>query len=187
MIIQKNDPYTEPSFSVQNRLARLIWGAVYLLLFRSSFRLMHGWRNQLLRLFGASVGRHVHIHASVKIWAPWNLVIGNFVGIGEGANLYCMDKISIGDFAVISQGAHLCCGSHDFNAPNFQLITAPVIVGRRAWVCAEAFVGMGVVIDDGVVLGARSVLMKSISEPWTVWAGMPAKKIGVRQTVQELN
>lgn len=177
MIIENNNPYTEPSFSLQNRLARFAWGIVYIFLFRPSPRVAYGWRNILLKLFGAQIGKHVHIHSSVKIWAPWNLVIGNFVGVGDGVNLYCMDKISIGDHAVISQGAHLCCGSHDFNRNNFQLITAPISVAPRAWVCADAFIGMGVVLAEGMVLGARSVMTKTVDAPWTVWVGMPAQKI----------
>jgi putative colanic acid biosynthesis acetyltransferase WcaF len=180
MIIQKDSPYTGPSFGLQNRLGRLAWGIVYTLLFRPTPRLMHAWRNMILRLFGAQIGQHVHIQANVKIWAPWNLEVGNFVGIGEGVNLYCMDKITIHDYAVVSQGAHLCAGSHDFNQPSFQLITAPISIGTRAWVCADAFIGMGVTIPEGVVLGARSLVSKSITESWTVWGGVPAQKIAVR-------
>jgi putative colanic acid biosynthesis acetyltransferase WcaF len=183
MIIQNNNPFTEPSFSLQNRLARLVWHIVYLIAFRPTPKFMHGWRNLVLRTFGARIGAHVHIQSSVKIWAPWNLEVGNFVGIGAGVNLYCMDLIAIGDYAVISQGAHLCAGSHDFNRANFQLITAPICIGARAWVCADAFVGMGVTLADGVVLGARGMAAKSIDEAWTVWGGVPAKKIGVRQSV----
>ena len=134
----------------------------------------------LLKIFGAKIGVHVHIHASVKIWAPWNLEIGDFVGVGDGVNLYCMDHIKIGDFAVISQGAHLCCGSHDFNRANFQLITAPIVIGNRVWVCADTFICMGVTVPEGVVLGARSVITKTIKETWSIWAGMPARKIGER-------
>lgn len=180
MIIQDNNPYTEPSFSLRNRLARLVWHTVYLVAFRPSPRVLHGWRNTLLRLFGARIGKSVHIYSSVKIWAPWNLQIGDYVGIGDGVNLYCMDRIQIDDFAVISQGAHLCTGSHDFNRPNFQLITAGIVVGARAWICADAFVGMGVVIADGVVVGARGLVCRSIPEAWTIWAGVPARQTGVR-------
>lgn len=180
MILQGNDPYRGPSFSLGNRLLRAVWGVVYLLLFRSSPRPFHAWRTLLLRLFGAKLGQHVHVYPSVKIWAPWNLHIGSFVGIGDGAILYCMAKITIGDHAVISQGAHLCAGSHDFNSPNFQLITAPIFIGGRVWLCAESFVGPGVSIAEGSVVGARGVVSKTISEPWLVWAGVPVKQVGVR-------
>lgn len=180
MIIQNKNPHVGPSFSFRNRAARLIWEVAYCLIFRPTPRFMHSWRNAVLRLFGAYIGQHVHIHSTVKIWAPWNLSIGSFVGIGDGVNLYCMDRIELGDYAVISQGAHLCCGSHDFNRSNFQLITAPIIIETRAWVCADVFIGMGVSIPEGTVLSARSVITKSITESWSIWGGAPAKKIGQR-------
>ncbi len=36
MILQDNDPFTQPSFSLGNRAARALWGVVWLLLFRPS-------------------------------------------------------------------------------------------------------------------------------------------------------
>jgi len=180
MILQGNDPYRGASFSLSNRLIRAVWGLVYLLLFRISPRPFHVWRSFLLRLFGAKLGRDVHVYPSVKIWAPWNLIVGNCVGIGDGATIYNMDKIIIGDNSVISQGTHLCTGSHDFNAPNFQLITSPISIGNHVWLCAESFVGPGVSIADGSVVAARGVVSKTINEPWLVWAGVPVKRIGIR-------
>ena len=162
-------------------LARLAWSVVRCTLYRISFRTMHGWRCMLLRLFGAKVGRRVLIHANVRVWAPWNLELGDYVWVGEGANLYSMDKIIVEDYAVVSQGVHLCCGSHDPHSENFQLIAAPIIIRTRAWICTEAFVAPGVEIAEGVVLGARGLASKSIDVPWTIWAGVPARQIGVRR------
>jgi putative colanic acid biosynthesis acetyltransferase WcaF len=181
MIIQGNDPYTQASFSLRNRLARALWGVVWLLLFRPSPRPFHAWRRLLLRAFGARLGQHVHIHASVNIWAPWQLRVGNRVGIASGVTLYNMAPMDLGDGCVISQGAHLCGGSHDIDAPNFQLLARPICLQKDVWVCADAFVGMGVCIAEGCVLAARSVAMKSIPQPWTVWAGHPAKYLRARQ------
>jgi putative colanic acid biosynthesis acetyltransferase WcaF len=180
VILQGNNPYTGPSFSFLHRIKRQIWNTVWLFFFRPTPKPLHKWRNLLLKIFGAKLGRHVHIHASVKIWAPWNLQVGSYVGIGEGVNIYCMDQINIGDYAVVSQGTHLCGGSHDFNSPNFQLIAAPITIGNRVWICADSFVGLGVSIAEGSVIGARAVVTKSIIESWSIWAGMPVKKIGIR-------
>ncbi|WP_047549753.1 acetyltransferase [Methylotenera sp. G11] len=187
MILQGNDPYRGASFSLGNRLMRVVWGVVYLMLFRSSPRPLHAWRSFLLRLFGAKVGSGCHVYPAVKIWAPWNLVLGDHVGVANGVNLYSMDKINVGDFAVISQGAHLCTGSHDYNSSNFQLITSPIAIGSRVWLCAESFVGPGVSIADGSVVAARSVVSKTINEPWLVWAGVPVKQVGVRDKQRVLN
>jgi putative colanic acid biosynthesis acetyltransferase WcaF len=108
-------------------------------------------------------------------------VIGNGVGIGPGANLYNMANITIEDFAVISQGTHLCGGSHDYNATNFQLIAKPIHIGRFVWVCADAFIGLGVSIPEGAVIGARSVVTKSLPFTWSVYAGNPCRKVGERK------
>ena len=165
---------------------RLIWFIVWILLFRPTPRGMFLWRNILLKIFGAKLGIHVHIHGSVKIWAPWNLRIGNYVGVGEGANFYSMDLITIKDYAVISQGTHLCCGSHDYNASNFQLFAKPIVIEKRVWLCADSFVGPGVTIAEGSVIGARGVVSKSISDAWSVWVGVPVKRVGSRKKEQVL-
>lgn len=181
MIIQNNDPYRNPSFSISNRFRRLIWNCVWLLLFRFSPRAFHTWRAMLLKLFGAKLGKGVHIYPAAKIWAPWNLEAGNYVGVADGVTIYNMDMIRIGHYSVISQGAHLCGGSHDYNSTNFQLFAKPIILGEYVWVCAEAFISLDVTIPNGVVIGARSVVTKTIVDPWSVYAGQPAKRIGSRQ------
>ncbi len=88
-------------------------------MFRYSPRQFHLWRSFLLRLFGASIGEKVHVYPRVKVWAPWNIRLGDECGIGNGAILYSQGTITIGRRAVISQGAHLCAGTHDYNLPGF--------------------------------------------------------------------
>lgn len=180
MLIVKNKFDGSPCFTLANRALRALWGLTYLLLFRFSPRPLHFWRSFLLRLFGASIGKNCHIYPSVRIWAPWNLIFGKNIGIGDRSIIYSMDKITIDDYVVISQGSHLCAGSHDINSSSFQLVTSPLSIGRNVWLCAETFVGPGVCIAEGSVIGARGVVAKSISEPWCVWAGVPVKKIGLR-------
>jgi putative colanic acid biosynthesis acetyltransferase WcaF len=174
MIIQGNDPATQASFSLGNRLARAVWGFAWALLFRLSPRPLHAWRRGLLRLFGAKLGDHVHVYANVRIWAPWQLTIGDRAGIADGVTLYNMAPLTIGNDCTVSQGAHLCGGSHDIDSANFQLVARPIALADNVWICAEAFVGPGVHIARGCVVGARAVVMKTIDEPWTVWAGNPA-------------
>lgn len=181
MILQGNDPYRAPSFSLSNRMLRALWGMVYLLLFRISPRPFHAWRVLLLRMFGAKIGRGCHVYPRVKVWAPWNLVLGSYVGVADDVTLYCMDKISVGDYAVISQGAHLCGGTHDYNSRNFQLVAKPIVIGIHAWVCAEAFIHPGVTVPDGAVVGARAVVARSLPEPWAVYAGNPCRQMSTRQ------
>ncbi len=174
------DPAREPSFSLKNRLARALWGVVWMVLVRPSPRPLHRWRAMILRIFGARLGRNVHVYPAVRIWAPWNLILGDDVGIGNNATLYSMATITIGTRAVVSQGAHLCTGTHDFEDPHFQLRARPIIIGAHAWICAEAFIGPGVEIGEGAVVGARAVATRTVPG-WTVVAGNPATFIKERR------
>jgi putative colanic acid biosynthesis acetyltransferase WcaF len=181
VILQGVDSRTGPSFSLGNRMARGLWGMVWLLAFRPSPRPAHAWRVMLLRLFGARIGQHFHIHSSCRVWAPWQFEAGDHVGVGEGVNFYNMASLIIGHGAVISQGAHLCGGTHDYRSRHFQLVAQAITVGERAWVCTEAFIGPGVSVPEGCVIGARAVLMKTPAEgAWGVYAGNPATFIKQR-------
>jgi len=179
MTSTNTNTFTEASFSLTNRLARILWQIVWKGLASWSPKPMHGFRAMLLSLFGAKVGRGAHIYPKVAIWAPWNLEIGEEAGIADGVILYSQGKIIIGRRAVISQGTHLCAGTHDYEHPGMPLITKPITVGDYAWITAEAFVHGGVTIGDGAVIGARSVVTKDMPE-WTVCAGHPCKPLKPR-------
>lgn len=155
------------------------WRVVYLALFRFSPRPFHVWRSFLLRLFGAKIGKGAHIYPAVKIWAPWNLEIGDEVGIGNGVILYSQAKIIIGRRAIISQGTHLCTGTHDYTKKGHPLIAFPIIIEEEAWLAAEVFVHPGIRIGQGTVIGARSVVTKEMPS-WMVCAGHPCKPLKAR-------
>jgi putative colanic acid biosynthesis acetyltransferase WcaF len=59
------------------------------------------------------------------------------------------------------------------------LIGAPIIVEADVWVAADVFIGPGVTVGAGAVVGARSSVFRDV-EPWTVVAGLPARKIADR-------
>jgi putative colanic acid biosynthesis acetyltransferase WcaF len=148
-------------------------------LFRFSPRIFWGWRASLLRMFGATIGRKVHIYQSARIEIPWNLSIGDYAAIGDRATIYNLGKLSIGPGATISQGAHLCGGTHEYKKADMALVKAPITIGKGAWVCADAFVGPHVVIGDYAIVGARAVAMRHV-DAWTIVVGNPAKSIGRR-------
>lgn len=177
--MHNQDTHTGPSFSFKNRLARVLWGIVANSVFRFSPKPFHSWRSFLLRSFGAKVGSGVHVYPQVKIWAPWNLDLGDECGIGNGAILYSQGKITIGKRVVISQGAQLCSGTHDYNDPGFPLITMPIRIGDQAWIAADAFIHPGITIGEGCVVGARAVVTKDMPA-WMVCAGHPCKPIKER-------
>ena len=165
-----------PSFSLGNRLLRVVWMATWLVFARFTPPPLHGWRRLILRLFGAKIAPGARVHASVTIWLPANLDLGVEALIGPGARIYNQGRITIGARTVVSQRAHICASSHDISDPQFQLICRPVVIGDQCWVAAEAFVGPGVTMADRSVLGARAALF-SDAEADSVYSGNPAIRI----------
>ncbi len=165
-------------YSLIEQMLRVLWG-VGKLLFRLSPRICFGWRRFVLRAFGAKVGKNVCIYNSAVIYMPWNLEIGEWSSIGEYAFIYNLGKINIGNHATISQRAHLCAGTHDFTDPALPLLKPPIVVKEQAWVCADAFVGPGVTVGEGAIVGARAVVVKDI-QPWDIVVGNPARVVRKR-------
>lgn len=159
--------------------ARVLW-AFGRQVFRLIPRHLYGLRNALLRLFGAKIGRAVHVSNTAIVYFPWELSIGNESAIGDYAYLYNLARLEIGDRVTISHRAHLCGGTHDYRDPALPLVKARIEIGDDAWICADAFVGPNTSIGAGAVVGARAVVMKDV-EPWTVVAGNPAQVIRTRQ------
>lgn len=168
------------SFSLRNRLLRLVWQAAWLVLARFTPPPLHGWRRLVLRLFGARVAAGARVHGSAMIWLPANLELGTNCLVGPRVRLYNQGRITIGARTVVSQGAHLCASSHDLSDPHFQLLLRPITIGAQCWIAAEAFVGPGVTMGDRAVLAARGALFADAGAD-TIYRGNPA--VAVRQRV----
>ncbi len=133
----------------------------------------------LLKFFGAKVSFKSTVYSSAKIYMPWNLYMDDFSCIGPDVNIYNVDKIILKSNVVISQNAYLCTASHNINSLKNELVTKPIFIHAYAWVGTEAYIGPGVTILEGAVVGARACVFKNIDE-WNVVGGNPAKFIKKR-------
>jgi putative colanic acid biosynthesis acetyltransferase WcaF len=59
------------------------------------------------------------------------------------------------------------------------LLKPPIVIEDQVWICADAFVGPGVTVGKGAVVGARAVVVKDVG-PWDVVAGNPARFVKKR-------
>lgn len=170
--------------SLSNKIARTLWNLVWILLFRPfGTKLFLPWRLFLLKLFGAKVHWDSGVYCSTKIWAPWNLILGQNAWLGPDVICYNQALVSIGEDAIVSQYAYLCTAGHDVSkriCAEEGLRIAPIRIEKDAWVGTRAFVGMGVTIGEGAVVGASASVYKDV-EPWTVVGGNPAKVIKRRE------
>lgn len=166
-------------YSSTEMVRRVLW-ILLQPLFRFSPRPCFGWRRFLLRRFGAKVGRDVNIYGSATVYMPWNLEIGDWSAVGEWALIYNLGPVRIGSRVTISQRVHLCAGTHDYRDSSMPLLKPEISIGDQAWICADAFVGPGVHVGDGAVVGARAVAIKDVSA-WVVVAGNPAHEVNKRE------
>jgi putative colanic acid biosynthesis acetyltransferase WcaF len=135
----------------------------------------------MLRLMGARIGAHCLVMPGVRVLMPWNLSMGEWTSLGESVNVYNFAMITLGSQTVVSQFSYLCTGSHDYNQSHMPLTFEPIHIGSQAWVAAGAFVAPGVSIADGVVVGAMSVVTRSLDETWTIYAGNPCRRVKSRR------
>ena len=161
-------------------LVRTLWLIVNAVFLQNPINLSSGLKVFILRLFGGRIGRGVVFKPSVNVKYPWNLTVGDYSWIGEGAWLDSLDCIVIGSNVCISQGAYFCTGNHDWGDPAFGLVVKPIVVEDGAWVGARATVLPGVTVKTHSIIAAGTVISKD-TEPYMVFAGNPA--IAVKERV----
>jgi putative colanic acid biosynthesis acetyltransferase WcaF len=165
-------------YSRAEQAQRMCWGLGRWMI-RLSPRPCFAWRRAILRLFGARIGKNVNVYSSTYLYMPWNVDIGDWAALGEDVLVYSLGKVTIGRNASVSYRSHLCAGTHDFRDPALPLLKPPVVIEEGVWIGTEAFIGPGVTVHAGAIVGARAVVVKDV-EPMVIVAGNPARIVGRR-------
>ena len=165
----------ENALGRKHQIIRFIWNITWTLFARWLPRSIgRRWKNLLLRLFGAKLAKSAHVYSSAKIYYPANLIMGENTCLASDVDCYNVAPIILEDNVTVSQGTYLCTASHDITDASNPLVTASIILRDQSWIGARAFVGMGVEVGQGAVVGATASVYKNV-EPWTVVGGNPAK------------
>lgn len=167
-------------WTTREKIGRGLWMLLRVPLFRLTWHNWYAWRRLVLRAFGAMIAPGCTIRPTVHIEIPWLLEMDEGATLGDHAIVYNLGKIRIGRRTTISQYAHLCAGSHDMNLADLPLLRPPITIGSDCWIAADAFVGPGVTVAQGTVLGARSSLFHDTT-PWSVYVGSPARRVRERE------
>ncbi len=163
-----------PGFRGRSAAVCQVWWIVQSTLFALSPQFMYSWRNWLLRMFGAKLGKNVLVRPTARITFPWKLQVGDNSWIGDNVAIYNLAQISIGSNSVISQRSYLCTGSHDYQAEDFKIAALPINIGSSSWIATDVFVAPGVCIGNNVVVGARSTVFSDLPSG-KIYTGSPAK------------
>ncbi|MDD1428133.1 hypothetical protein MEO94_27515 [Dolichospermum sp. ST_sed9] len=137
-------------------------------------------RTAYLNAYLAKVGTGISVQMGCKFLNGRNVYLGdrnviNFGCLLDGrhSQIQTGADVSIGPEAII-----LTLG-HDPQSSDFAARGADVNIGDRAWIAYRAIILPGVNIGEGAVVGAGSVVSRSV-DPYCIVAGNPAKVIGER-------
>ena len=163
----------------KNRTIQLCWYFVNILFFISPLNPFNQLKIQLLRLFGAKIGKGVVIKPGVNIKYPWRLLIGDYTWIGENVWIDNLDDVVIGSNCSISQGAMLLCGNHNYKKEAFDLITKQIVLEEGVWVGTQSVICPGVTLKSHAILSVGSVATTDL-DAYSIYQGNPAVKIRER-------
>lgn len=129
-----------------------------------------------------NVGRGSSILMSVKIRGI-NILIGdNSIINGE-----CLldgrgeSRLIIGNNVDIAPYVKLWTVDHDPHSNTHEFRNKDVYVGNNVWIASSVTVLPGVNIAEGTVVATGAVVTKD-TEPYSIVAGIPAKKVGMRES-----
>ncbi len=98
----------------KHQLIRFLWSITWALFASWLPRSVgKGWKNFLLRLFGARIAKTAHVYSSAKVYYPANLIMGEYSCLASDVDCYNVAPVTIGDNTTVSQGPYLCAASHD--------------------------------------------------------------------------
>lgn len=171
--------YSSP-WSMRQKICMLLWDLSWTLFCSWTPKPLNAWRLMWLSLFGASIHGNPFVHQRCRISLPWNLTLHDRACLGDGAVAYSLGEIEIMQDATVAQEAYLCTGTHDFHNPMRPLQTSKILIGKSAFIGARSFVMPGVSVGDGAIVGACSVVTRSVASGARV-AGTPAKSLKTNQ------
>jgi len=149
-------------------------------------------------------GKNVTIYATAKLCYPENIVLGdgviiddfvfivakqftklgNYVHIASFTSITGGGVFTMGDYSTLSSGVRIFTGTEDLRgmlgaavpAPYREAIRSYVEIGKHCMVGGNSVILPGVVIPDGTVIGAMSlVLQDTVLKPWAIYAGWPVR------------
>ena len=136
---------------------------------------------ELAELFSELIGKPVG--EAFGLFPPFytdfgkNITVGDRVFINAGCKFQDQGGIFIGDGALIGHGVVLATLNHDLDPEKRQqLHPAPIRIGKRVWIGANATVLPGVTVGDDSVVAAGAVVNRDVPAR-TVVGGVPAKVI----------
>ena len=128
------------------------------------------------------IEKDVVIYHGGEVREPANISMARGVIIGDNSILDGRNGIHIGEDVVFASNVRIWTEQHDHEDPWFRCSTqnhGTVTIDRHAWIGSHTIILHSVHIGEGAVVAAGAVVTHDVP-PYTIVAGIPAKKIGER-------
>lgn len=135
------------------------------------------------------IGARTMVDAFVKIkpaGGSGDVVIGADCALNSGTVIYTGNGVRIGEGVLIAANCTLAPTNHEFGDAGrrirdqgFQPSRGGIVIGDDVWLGANVVVLDGAVIGKGCVIAAGAVV-RGMLEPYSIYAGAPAKRVGAR-------
>lgn len=138
------------------------------------------------RLMLAECGKKVNIEHNAT-FSP-RVSLGDYSGIGVNAKIY--GTCRIGSHVMMGEDVTIITRNHRFDRTDIPMMEQgfeeerPVTIGNDVWIGDKVIILAGVTVGDGCVLGAGSVVTKSVP-PYSIAAGVPAKVLRSRRSSEQ--
>lgn len=144
---------------------------------------------EVRELFSKLTGKQ--IDKSFGLFPPFytecgkNITVGKNVFINACCKFQDQGGITIGDGTFIGHNVTIATINHDFEPKNrAAMYPKPVKIGQNVWIGADCTILPGIIIEDGAVIGAGSVVTKNIPAN-AVAVGNPAHVIKYMESEAE--
>lgn len=131
---------------------------------------------------------HKTVYFGGKSHISRDLIADRYVYIGPGC--YIHPNVQIGEFTLLGDNVSIIGGDHKYDMVGTPILLSgreeilKTTIGKDCWLCSHSIILSGVNIADGTIVAAGAVVTKD-TEPYSIYGGVPARKISNRFKTDE--
>ncbi|SMG46758.1 acyltransferase [Paenibacillus aquistagni] len=146
-------------------------------------------RYAIFKIMFKKFGKDNNIDYKTYFRYPSKITLGNNVWVNKGCQIFGSfhikdAEIIFGDNIALGPNVTIFSASHDYKFLNLPDTARSVVIEDNVWIGGNSTILPGVVIGEGSIIGAGSIVTRSIP-PYSVAIGSPAVVVKRREIVDD--